>query len=1034
MQIPMALNDNAWEVLKPRLIAQHDVALRKEAEFLATNQTSRPQAEQRREDEDKLRHAQTMLERQHDEVQRPVREKLAAYADELIKSDWNGSAGVVKENAPQFAADLLIYVRRKFFEVLNETDNLPQAQGSYTPTSSVTANTNRHLTLEDMKWVYENKIKPITQRYSREIFLCGACDVDRKHYALDAVIQHYAAKHTHHFSHGTAVVYWKADWPLEPPFDAKPIRSPRNHPADHNGVSPMYQRDFTRPQHADPTAALPEHTYPTRSGVIMNQDMAPRPPVRYAASAYSVDEEVHHPRSRLVPVQPAFPGRAAYANGAGYETYFLPVSPVSPTFSAGSVVAGPYRGHPPEPYQRPYPVSRYDPSAMSPAGQNGYGSQRPYVLQGSRLDRRPSTQPGQPAGFHQTQITELSRNARQIWDDTEGIDDLPDSVRTHVIIQHVVLQFLEKYTNEPTLTLFTDALLNTPHMRPLKTLGGLVCKLCMTQDHAIPPSDFAKSEYKLPDLLKHFQSSHMTSLSATSYGGLETPRPDWKFDMVQLPDERAFKRLVRFPGMTDSKYSPIASVLKKYLDNPPPRLDHGPQRFRSDDSVIATNEISRPLARPSSPIIPRDDAHDYIPLDERETAPDRPLSTTPDKQGAKLATDVPHEDEYDPFRPAEIRPTLDYGIGYEPPRASFRELQEPRYVYVDRGAPPHPYRLVSGASPGRRYYDEGRPGPFYDQGPVPRRRYIGDDQDVDMDYIPTTAQDVLRRPMRDRNSGLGGGWERESTHEPVQQMKVEDVRTSPRHSTTGATQFLQNFNIGGESDKSPPPDRASNNASSNKTGRTAAGPRHLRDRLEVHGRPGTGTTSRNSTPRKPISRAGASARSRSPSAAGDDSRFPEVQPYQRRTANPAFDREPPQQTQYAAPQYFERPIYEDELIPQHYGYRTRSPGLGSQNMPFRYMEGRPPPRYRYSDDDLYKQPDREYVQVMPHGGHAPQQIERRIVQDNFPEYVEHGARFSRIFDENDGQAYHGLEAPPLPPARREIGYDVEPYGDRRQYH
>ena len=57
---------------------------------------------------------------------------------------------------------------------------------------------------------------------------------------------------------------------------------------------------------------------------MMTPDAAPPPVARYAASAYSVDEEVYHATGRLVPIQPRLPGPATYANGAGYKTYYVP--------------------------------------------------------------------------------------------------------------------------------------------------------------------------------------------------------------------------------------------------------------------------------------------------------------------------------------------------------------------------------------------------------------------------------------------------------------------------------------------------------------------------------------------------------------------------------------------------------------------------------------------------------------------------------------------------------------------------------------
>ena len=561
---------------------------------------------------------------------------------------------------------------------------------------------------------------------------------------------------------------------------------------------------------------------------------------------------------------------------------------------------------------------------------------------------------------------------------------------------------------------------------------ALVCKSCTTQDNSITRADYVSPEYKLPDLLKHFRSSHVESIipPATPYTGLDLPRPDWKFDMVELPDERTIKRLIRSPGMTDLKLNLIATVLSRYFDYPIPRLDREPQGFRSGVSIPATDETVRPVIRPSSSSIPRDDAQDYIPLDEYEIALERPpASTTQDHQRVGSVTDLPREDEYDPLRPAGIRPILGYGSGFEQPRSSLREPQELRYAYADRGAPSPSHRLLSAASPRRRFYDDDRYGPPHAQDLLPRRRYVGDEHDVPMRYGPIPPQ-YLHRPIRDRDLGFGGDWESERAQDPVQQIAVEEERVPPSDLTTGATQFLQNFNIDGDPDESSLPDRASNNASSSRTGRNPAGSRHLRDR------PGTGLASRKSTPRKPISGGGASARSRSPSTSRDAPRFSEAQPSFRPPANVAFDREPPQQAQYADPRYLERPIYEDELVPQHYvvsRYRTRSPSLIQQHVPLRHVEARPLPRNRYSDDDFYKQPGREYVQVMPRGVHAPQQLERRVVQDNFPEYVEHGEAYSHTVDARDNQGYHGVEAPPLPPARREVRYDIDPYDDRRRY-
>jgi hypothetical protein len=46
IQIPMALNEGAWEVLKPRLLAQREAAEKREEEQRAANQHIQAQAEE----------------------------------------------------------------------------------------------------------------------------------------------------------------------------------------------------------------------------------------------------------------------------------------------------------------------------------------------------------------------------------------------------------------------------------------------------------------------------------------------------------------------------------------------------------------------------------------------------------------------------------------------------------------------------------------------------------------------------------------------------------------------------------------------------------------------------------------------------------------------------------------------------------------------------------------------------------------------------------------------------------------------------
>jgi hypothetical protein len=73
-----------------------------------------------------------------------------------------------------------------------------------------------------MKWVFDTKVKPNTEPYRKELFLCNACEYPSKYYGFEGVIQHYAAKHTSALSVGSVVVHWKSEWPEYPPFHPDP--------------------------------------------------------------------------------------------------------------------------------------------------------------------------------------------------------------------------------------------------------------------------------------------------------------------------------------------------------------------------------------------------------------------------------------------------------------------------------------------------------------------------------------------------------------------------------------------------------------------------------------------------------------------------------------------------------------------------------------------------------------------------------------------------------------------------------------------
>ena len=668
IQIPMALTDNAWDVLKPRLLAQREIAEGREQEQRAANQHLQAKAEERRQQEAQLKEARENLDREWEEMQKPVREKVNNYADDVIREDWRGGETVNHDNCAQFAADVLLYVRKRFFEVLAYEDAMLIDRGMPLRRDSPNGST-RKLTLENMKWVFEAKIKPLTELYRKEIFLCSVCDNPSKYYALDAVIQHYAAKHTSALSMGTTVVYWRADWPEEPPFDPHPdTASARGHTRPHYGqlassmypagIPPSMERYSPTLRPSPPSSPMhPPHPYQNSAHQQTIGVQSPPGVGHHVAPVESFGYSQQPPQFYPLPQRP-------YESA---QNQFLP--PSSPAFT---------------PYL-PYARSAYSDAGLRSSSTlshpQQYGGAQASWMHSSRVQPTTATirpappgPPGQPYGIYQVQIEELARNAREIWDGTAGVRDIPSSVRVQVIIHHVVLRFTDKFTNEPNLALFTDGLNNNSQMKPIRTLSGLSCKACTTSAGGLEPyqgySHMVSAEkrvHTLPALLAHFQSAHIEhgQPRVIPQTGIELPRLDWKFDMVELPEDSVIGDLINAPGINFAKLTLIATVLPKYFPSPLPRIGPVPDDAARDRQIEVLDEsppyrdqhqsqsdslhsLSRDALNPSTPSHALGIRHEGLEV----TIEDFPKFVDSPMHDAPHATEPAREDEYDPHRPA----------------------------------------------------------------------------------------------------------------------------------------------------------------------------------------------------------------------------------------------------------------------------------------------------------------------------------------------------------------------------------------------
>jgi hypothetical protein len=696
LQIAMPLTDQAWELLKPRLLAQREAAEQQEREQLAQNQFLMQQTEERKQQEAQLKEAKETLDRDWEDSQKSVREKLETYADNFVREQWQNGGAITKESCAQFAADMLLHVRHRFYTSLAQEDGRMRAMGIPILMDSPHPGPSRKLTLENMRWVYENKIKPLTERFQKELFLCNACDNHGRYYSLDSVVQHFAAKHTDSLSMGTAVVYWKADWPELPPFDPNPTAAKAsmyisaNPPPAFPPGELTYSAQSAYHGHATGTHMSPDQTiYPSS---LNGYDAYGGPSPRYnnASPAYAEASSPQHASQGIAQQVSQIFQYPQTPTNAPVQRYIHPPpldhhdwrrqqGPINSVASYQKHFTTAYPGQTPEFAPRPGSALSYVSRVPS------YSGIPPSCNQFSRLQPRQGVRPafnnlppGQPMGIYQVQIQDLAHNARDVWNGTSDVSDMPDSVRVQVIIRHVVLRFKDKYTNEPNLALFTDGLNNNSQMSPMRALNSLTCKACaivgrMTGGYGDNNTQATERQmHTLPALLAHFQSAHVEHVQpiAISPTGIEMPRLDWKFDMVEMPQENVVGNLIYSRGMTQAKLHLISSVLPSYFPSPLPQVDPNPRTGNHDTAVLGFEARK----------IPEDsDFHETnacatkAPFGENETSAGH-FQQFPAKRdeghpqgSAYRSRDAPNplvsksaesagEDEYDPHRPAYVNP------------------------------------------------------------------------------------------------------------------------------------------------------------------------------------------------------------------------------------------------------------------------------------------------------------------------------------------------------------------------------------------
>jgi hypothetical protein len=640
LQIPQPLTENAWELLKPRLLDQREEAEKEEHERLTRDNAMQDLAREQVQKTAPVQEDSETRDRAWDASQAPIRDRLSIYADEQIRYRWANGAAVNKETCATFAADILLYVKRRFDEDHQQSRNF--AGTTYAEDESASPSAENILILENMKWVFDNKIRPLTEPYQREIFLCSICEGSSKYYGFEAVIQHYAAKHTTALSQGSVVVHWRAKWPDQSPFHPNPGLAQSSYPSSTSaGYGSQGAAHAPVPYAISQAAPFLEHAAPW---------------IQNAAGVYTPPQS-----------EPAFPGYPP-------PQYPNPAAPSYPNQYPG-MPTGPTPLN--NPYQAPNQVPQYlaPPHGSSPVQSMQAPGQWPQYSSPTAAAPQatlPVTQ------MYQAQMNDMAKHAREIWFATGGVRDMPPSVRIFVVIQHIAMRLANSYTGEFTLAMFLDGLNHNAQMRPVRSLNGLICRTCNAQGAQNHHPNFRqgsdpgaeRKQYTLPLLLNHFKSVHLEG-PQNSYGwphGAESTQMDWKRDMIELPEPSVLLNLINAHGMDNGKLALIAQVFPGVFPNPLPKAGmYKPPAPATDSSRLFHQNNQQGLTAEDNYLNAQRSRRSH-----ERVSPVRSNGSRNERRSHSSTRECEPagEDEYDPHRPAYLGKMLDSHRTSQPNRPS----------------------------------------------------------------------------------------------------------------------------------------------------------------------------------------------------------------------------------------------------------------------------------------------------------------------------------------------------------------------------
>ncbi|KAI0012887.1 hypothetical protein F4779DRAFT_505253 [Xylariaceae sp. FL0662B] len=596
IQIISPLDNNAWDLLKPRLLAQRAGAEQRnqrEQDITTHSRIAQEQFEERRHIEGSNVETKQFIDKAWDDVQAPLRAQISAYADEIIRDGWGDGRKINKENSPHFATGVLLYVRKRFYAEIAKDAAAAHAAGQEPIQDPPQGPFTRKLTLENMKWIFDVKIKPHTESYRRDLFFCNGCEGNPKAYGFEGVIQHYAAKHTNALSLGSIVVHWRAEWPETPPFNPENRTSKTSHvPQRPHGTS--YPYGAATPQHG--------HFPPPTAAVSYQPSLYPTaPPPGYGQLGYGPPQH-----------QPLYRASSSYYHSSqhNFGHPYLP-HPSSHVLCGSQYASG----------QLPFSSGlTTPPSTYSPARDVHYDSNYSAHQNNPQFNFQ-SSQSGIITDKYRTQLEDVARNSRELWTSTAGLKELPGNIRVYVVIHHTVNRFRYRFFETPPLAMFIDGLSNNKEMRPVRNVNGLMCKAChLSLSNGMSTGQDRKA-FSLPQLANHFHQKHIDQLQA-----IGAPILDWTVDMIHTPDLSMLSSLRNISNMDSQKFSLISDAfpLARYPGGYSQTNHSGFSTAWSSDSIAPYSGLAKvsmlpPNQSPSYGTLP---ASRHEVLSQKTTSPD----------------------------------------------------------------------------------------------------------------------------------------------------------------------------------------------------------------------------------------------------------------------------------------------------------------------------------------------------------------------------------------------------------------------------